>query len=205
MARNATQSGKRIDTESPGFQAMPEWARLLAANWNYPKLRSADDVALWRRQMDRTFGGDRYAPTDDELSAAVLWLTGPESRQAEYPTARELSIAVRVLRKRERPVQDTDTGPDARVAQAKTAMIRTNTFAERWDALCNTCQTDDECRAAEAWAIGKWAQQWVDAVSAIKMGFARDWRAARERLMQAMSARRDTTAATVEEAWIGGR
>jgi hypothetical protein len=176
-----------------------DWTAVLGQYWSCPWLRAESDVAVATEELRETFRG--CTPDNKELVSAIRWLAGPENQQDRCPTLRELVRAISILRKRDRPAMNTDIGPDARVAKAKSAMLRAATFGERWDLLCKTCHTDDEFRVAEAWAVATWGQQWVKSVAAIKGEYMREWREARVRLIRSMAERRDTTSATVEAAW----
>jgi hypothetical protein len=166
-----------IDGSDPKTALLPAWVRIAAKNWHYPLIRTLSDVEDLRRQWEQTFGA-RWMPTDDEMEAAVCWLAGPAGRQTDYPTARELEIAVRRARNQNRPMRPTDTGPAARIANAKAAMLAADTWAARWDALCEACQEDSECIEVDQWAEQRWGQAWVDGRDAVRMDMAREWREA---------------------------
>ena len=175
------------------------WTAVLGQYWSCPWLRAESDVAVATEELRETFRGN--TPDNKELVAAIRWLAGPDNQQDRCPTLRELVRSIAILRKRERSALNKDIGSDARVAKAKSAMLRAATFRERWDLLCKTCHTNDELRVAEAWAVATWGQQWVTSVAAIKLEYSREWREARGRLISSMAERRDTMPATVEAAW----
>ena len=152
------------------------WTALMAQYWSCAWLRTQGDVETATAELYETF--NRRPPDNAELIAAIRWLAGPENRQEKCPTLRELIRAVFTIRKRDRPMRPTDTGPAARIANAKAAMLKADTWAARWDALCETCQEDSECIEVDQWAEQRWGQAWADGRDAVRMAMAREWREA---------------------------
>ena len=167
----------------------PAWTSLIAKYWGGCLwLRNQTDVDESATELREFFG--RNTPDNSELCAVIRWLAGSEGKQDKCPTLRELIRAVCIRRKAARQESEGYATGENVVADTKAAMVRSKSWRERWNILCQGSfyggierdLDSEETLAVDSWARVHFGAEWDKHTTAIKQAMGRGIREVIERL-----------------------
>ena len=143
------------------------------AIWNdYYRPLTPEQAADWTAELRQQFRD----LSGQELCRAVRWMAGRKG--FKYPRLGDLVEAVNSIRsdEREKAGRNNDTREQfidrANVDAAEQAMTLAIDHEERWDVLCTTCHTVEECDVVNQWAATQWPD-WKQYVTDIQHWIAR--------------------------------